>query len=992
MATFSGTDNLTSIHTMDSSTDTINYGTQETELMKEGTACASIDLDIETHAVGRDSTTVLSLANSNIYIWGMSLTASYLDLWENGGIRIELTDSSGNSATWYVAGRDIYQGGWVRFVCNTSTTPDEISGTINYSNIETVTLVWKGTVKSKLAVNTFTDSISYGNDGEGLTLINGTSAGGEGSFSDILIINNTLKSGIIREKSGVYYINGALNIGDSAGTADTYFNDTSKIVRCEDKYRIFTTTNRTSAESLVTSSFFSITTLGNSTGVTSFILGEKSGTQGISGCVLSSPLIGSKLNLNFENTDVDYLKIYGCKIQNGNITNLPDYIANDKETLSASWSKSGIVDVGTGLFKYNSLISSPSGGNAAIRLDQKDNNTSDCQFIGCDIGVELTEAGASIPVLIYDLATYNPSTYLVGDEIVSGTPTFVHTSDIYAQDYEGIYRSFGANERVVKHGRSVRNLVFQTENFADSVWVTTASATVTSNVSDPDGGTNAATLTTASSYQGIYQIENNLILDNYYIISCWMRRRTGTGNVLLYLSSGERLDVPLTSSWRRYSHYLTEAITSTGQAFRIELATSGDEIDIYHPQTELSSGRTDQISPSEYIKTEATNPMVSFANENGNTVTSDVVTENISTTLLDPLPIQIYQKSIENVLYPSYNLDPSTTSWSAQNTGTALLDEIGLTGAENTATTVDDSSTSEKGAIYRSYYSPDGTVPVILKTWVKKTSGSIDNYPAVGIHVTGDDGYVVIDTTNGTIVDRTGREPDDSAIISDGDWWVVLVEVIKDYTFSTQNVYIQPAYNDDGTGVQVDAAIGTCIIGNAEVYIDKSIEDVKYTCPVFTTDNTLTTDEIINTYPSANWSNSEAPIYIVFDYKGIDQDIILNNAVAILYIASDVLYLTDGTNTASLSCSVSGLCQVGIVLDTTNNKMKLNLDGSYSSEVNYDGSFGTGNITNKADIFNFKSGEATDYTIQQTLLDAWMLGNSGAGGDGNYIFNNMVFS
>jgi len=144
------------------------------------------------------------------------------------------------------------------------------------------------------------------------------------------------------------------------------------------------------------------------------------------------------------------------------------------------------------------------------------------------------------------------------------------------------------------------NLALNSNVFSDANWTRNLTMTVTTGVSDPDGGTNATTLTAtgANSYKS--HVVTGGKLGETVTTSCWMRRRTGTGGVDLYTSYGAtRQEVTLTSEWQRIT--VTDTIDGTATdivGFHID--TSGDAIDVYQYQLEVGS------SPTAYIPTTTT--------------------------------------------------------------------------------------------------------------------------------------------------------------------------------------------------------------------------------------------------------------------------------------------------------------------------------------------------------------------------------------------------
>lgn len=385
MANLTITNDLSLLHDCNSTTNVTTEGISEDDY-KQPTSSVARDTDIETGWT--DFTAPPSnLTSTNIYFWIMSLTPAFLDTWENGGLQLKITDTSNNYSIWYVGGSNTYFGGWKRFTVNASTTPDVISGTLNLSSVDSVSIAFKGIAKSRLGDNSFIDYVQYGLDGIGITISDGDT--GNKDFNEIVSLDDSVYGGILTKEGGVYYINGTINFADESSLS-VYFADSDQLLVNENWYRTFTTSNRTSAESLVTSSFHQINVNGNGTGTTEFQLGVKSGIQGISGCTFSSSDIDSKINFTNSISNINTYKIYGCDFINCNSFIQPDSGINI-ETLNCSWSGCGLIDIGTGKLQYSKFINSPIGA-AALKLDNATNNTSDCQFIGCDLSIELSDS------------------------------------------------------------------------------------------------------------------------------------------------------------------------------------------------------------------------------------------------------------------------------------------------------------------------------------------------------------------------------------------------------------------------------------------------------------------------------------------------------------------------------------------------------------------------------------------------------------------------
>lgn len=136
-----------------------------------------------------------------------------------------------------------------------------------------------------------------------------------------------------------------------------------------------------------------------------------------------------------------------------------------------------------------------------------------------------------------------------------------------------------------------QNLSFPLD-FSNSAWVK-SNCTVATGVSDPMGGTSACTLTaTGANGNATLNMGNSSSLANTN--SIWIRRRTGTGTVYLVNPATTAFDAIAapTAFWQRYS------IAGTGiyRYIGVQLATSGDAVDVWCAQNELGSFATSEIT------------------------------------------------------------------------------------------------------------------------------------------------------------------------------------------------------------------------------------------------------------------------------------------------------------------------------------------------------------------------------------------------------------
>jgi len=370
---------LTEIDDCDSST---NWSSNETIGVdvgnyREGAGSVGIEkVSQETSYAQYDyysdhSNTYLDITGeTHIYFWAQSTIE--LDTKANGGIRLRLTDASGNYKEWWVGGSDNYYGSFQSYVCYTGTTPDASSGTLNLSQIRYITIYFKVLGKTVVgAYNCWVDILYYGT---GIVVKGGTFST-PGTFDDIITADETPAYGVLNKKYGAFIAQGPITFGDSSGTTDTYFQDESQIL-------LF-------ADAMVSSSHYEIKIVGNSTGTNSFKLGTKSGSAGISGCVIKS-VGSSKVKFTATDTNVDVMGLYGCTFLDAGTVSLPVTGGTTREVLNCTFEASGEVLASTCTVTNCNFINSD---NQGVQMSSTSHNISDCNFISCSDGVEITAAG-----------------------------------------------------------------------------------------------------------------------------------------------------------------------------------------------------------------------------------------------------------------------------------------------------------------------------------------------------------------------------------------------------------------------------------------------------------------------------------------------------------------------------------------------------------------------------------------------------------------------
>jgi hypothetical protein len=134
------------------------------------------------------------------------------------------------------------------------------------------------------------------------------------------------------------------------------------------------------------------------------------------------------------------------------------------------------------------------------------------------------------------------------------------------------------------------NLVLQSLDATNAVWGT-ANTTVTGGVADPVGGTNAQTVTATAAAGQLFQfISIPSAASTRYLTTIWVRRRTGSGAIILFAPDATNTTIAVTSTWTRF---FVSGNGGSGFIYPgILISNSGDQVDIYFPTCSAVSYET----------------------------------------------------------------------------------------------------------------------------------------------------------------------------------------------------------------------------------------------------------------------------------------------------------------------------------------------------------------------------------------------------------------
>lgn len=406
--------------------DTTNY--------IESTASLGMPVSTSTDNLYHLHGSTVDLTGTLVYVWILANGA--MDTLVNGGIALQLGDGT-NRIGFHLAGSNAaafrHNDGPVGWQClcldgsNLPSNTTAYAGTLGSFSITGVTQFGSGfkTLSKALggANNCFTDIIRYGN--QGITATGGTS-GDPINFTGIAAVDrstgNLQAYGIIRQLvPGAFGLQGPLTIGDSAGTAATYFYATNAVVNFE------------ALLGGITATIYKFTVQGNATGSTTFKLGDKVGTgdtaTGSNGCTILSPS-GVGAEFIASDTDLQFLLLYGSTLKgftqgvtfSSDATNGPNH-----EFMGGLIDSCGQFVPGRAVIR-TSTISGYAGTAGALRWDAN-TNIKNCTFSNNTHG---TNNPAAIEHVTTGSFTYDNLTFS-GNDLDILNSNNASTEDSYAE-------------------------------------------------------------------------------------------------------------------------------------------------------------------------------------------------------------------------------------------------------------------------------------------------------------------------------------------------------------------------------------------------------------------------------------------------------------------------------------------------------------------------------------------------------------------------------
>ena len=548
-------------------------------------------------------------------------------------------------------------------------------------------------------------------------------------------------------------------------------------------------------------------------------------------------------------------------------------------------------------------------------------------------------------------------------------------------DWENRWIPVKAEEIRVAGARRVENLLTASEDLTDSAWLANQSATR----DDADTVTLAAI-----QYSGIRQahIPGADYANKTYRMSADITWVSGDTDLSMQIDNDfEAITVSATT--KRFSITGSFSGAATRYVYPVlNRSTSPTEtvVKITNVQLEDVTGQTN-TNPSEYVSTgvesspyhgAGVDGVKYFSTENGNTVSSNVVTEATGAALSD-----IKGYFAEGAATELSGRSNDFSNWTSGGTPTAAQNAVGLSGSSNEAWTLtdDDGAFLEDARHIKGISDDTSTYYAVFRVGYV---ASPTTYPMLYILLYGgtsltesicfdqSDGTYAESGTDGSVVSVTRRQ-------GPFDHWEVILSLTNNGTGNINSrVSVFPAFNTDGTTTGDVTATGSIVIASAELYKDNYSFS-----PILTTGGTTKT-RLADTEATLpfDWDNVDAEGSIEFELTPFfDAGYTLNQGIItpasgsgsrFIYFSSiaKTIVMYDGAN-AEFTAGWSAIGEtVAIKAVWGSGRFRLSVGGVADDSETYDGSF------NPAGLVTAFKGLARAAAVKDVVVHNSDLGDS----------------
>lgn len=303
----------------------------------------------------------MSATDTHIRMWIIHTFVSNLEPKSAGGIQLYVKDTSSNYNYYYVSGSDTHPGSWELLQADLAN-PD-VDGSADLSVIEEFGWEIVHATAARNIINTWWD---YAVFGTGYEVKGGTDID-KVTWDTLAAADLALGYGVVTLFNGVFFVNAAVDLGDTVGTGDLYFDGTGAIV-------VFYSANESAT-------LYKITGVGNGTGTTDIDM---------SGTVIKSA--SNRFAFDMSATNVDVFLMAGSKLDYAGLSTF-----KSGQTITSNvFNSCSQVDPSTSTFTGNSFSKSVDTGGAVL-WPSDDTNIHTLTFSICDNDVEIDATSDSTP-------------------------------------------------------------------------------------------------------------------------------------------------------------------------------------------------------------------------------------------------------------------------------------------------------------------------------------------------------------------------------------------------------------------------------------------------------------------------------------------------------------------------------------------------------------------------------------------------------------------
>jgi len=508
-------------------------------------------------------------------------------------------------------------------------------------------------------------------------------------------------------------------------------------------------------------------------------------------------------------------------------------------------------------------------------------------------------------------------------------------------DFEGIYKECPVDVAAFQGARKVTNLCKWSQDISNAAWAKLGAPSIV--------GTDKITAT--GQGDGIQQTITGegawkAVISFIAHVSTPLGQLTGYQVRSYGSTSGSGTNLPtLSYTPVRYSMELTNNPAIGGNTisigFRDYNTSSWAQVTITDFQVENVTGQTNQ-NPSDHIPTTTAAVTEYYDTENGNTVSSNVVTEAAGAALTNTIGMAFWESETNNFASGEYRTFSAWDSVSCNVT----KDQIGVDGTPNSASTLEDDNAS--GAEYcLNYFTGlvDDTSWVSCSFLIKKDTNTT-RYPsflvALSGGVTAKNEQIILNTQTGAVNEIAWNADGEYNVFSIGYWWFVTLALQNNATGNTTaTAQVWAAASTNGTSF-AGSATGSIIADWAQFCNARR-------CPVHLIAGGVTSDTPDLHFPNDKLiANKQG--YVYAEAQLMPDDMVISPRGAIIHNGNRVLHgyaphdlrSNDSTTNTSLSNGLTGYSKS--VVHWADVLKQVTSNGSSSSEGSYDGAWGSGSI------------------------------------------------